>query len=310
MTERVKLRALSESERHRVLLQRRQDAAANASSRADAGERIRIDESCSWTMARRTTARRRSVTAWRWPTRRARASRAGSCRISSGIVQPNMGLSYARNAGAHAATRRDLCLHRQRLHGRSGLALLHGRHAAQRRLRRRRRAEHLAAGGRTGFRPRSPPRPAGRATCCSPMSWPSTSPAATWPFTAAAFESVGGFDHRISQGRRRRGLLLAAADQRRRHRVLPERDRLALPALHAPRLSQAAGRLRRSGSRCCVQAPHLFRPDRTGEMEGPDLRRAALYLALQQAGHLSRRLRPRPFSVHLPDAAERDRGLL
>ena len=122
-----------------------------------------------------------------------------------------MGLSYARNAGAARGARRNLRLHGQRLHGRSGLAVLHGRHAAQRRLRGRRRTEYLAAGGeldsgrgrrRAGrAEPRAAHRRRGRAH-----------PRLQHGLSSRGLRERRRLRHRVSQGRRRRGLLLAAAD--------------------------------------------------------------------------------------------------
>ena len=78
--------------------------------------------------------------------------------------------------------RRSARLHRLRLHGGSRLALLFDRHAAERRLRRRRRAERFAAGGkldpslrRCGAR-RPEPRAAhrySRGTHSRVVTWPS-----------------------------------------------------------------------------------------------------------------------------------------
>src|SRR5439155_21505369 len=49
----------------------------------------------------------------------------------------------------------------------------------------------------------------------------------------------------------------------------------------------------RSRIDAALQAPHLFRTNRHREMEGTDLRRAAVYMAAQSSADLSRRLRPR-----------------
>ena len=60
------------------------------------------------------------------------------------------------------------------------------------RPRRRRRAEHPAAGRRRGRRVRRERARAARSTCCSPTARPSTSPAATWRSASDALEAIGG----------------------------------------------------------------------------------------------------------------------
>ena len=100
------------------------------------------------------------------------------------VHQTNHGLSHARNHGAAVGQRRDFRLHRLRLHGRSRLALLFGRHAAERRLRRGGGAECFAAGAELGPGLRRGGAGRARATFCSPTPWPSTFRVVTWPFTA------------------------------------------------------------------------------------------------------------------------------
>ena len=58
-----------------------------------------------------------------------------------------------------------------------------------------------------------------------------------------------------------------------------------------------------------ISALGFLRPYRHGEVERPDLRRTALYLACQQADHLPWRLRRGAFPIHLPHPAIRDRSL-
>ena len=61
-----------------------------------------------------------------------------------------MGLSYARNVGAQTATGEIFAYTDGDCMADPGLALLSGRHPAQRTLRRGGRAEHLAAGRQLG----------------------------------------------------------------------------------------------------------------------------------------------------------------
>ncbi len=224
------------------------------------------------------------------------------------VIQPNMGLSYARNAGAHAATGEvfaytdsDCMADPDWLYYLVG-TLLSGE------LRGRRRAEYFAAGSELD---------SGRRLCGAGRAEPRAAHGCRGGahsrlqhgVSSLGFRQRGRVRSGVSQSRRRRRFLLAVADQWRRDRVQPERHRLALSAVHFAGFSQATGRLRRGGVDAALQASHLFRTDRAGEMEGANLRCTALYVAAESAGYLPRRLWPRAFPVDLPRAAERGRGV-
>ncbi len=93
-----------------------------------------------------------------------------------------MGLSYARNAGAHAATGdifaytdSDCMADPDWLYYMVG-TLTSGDYAGV-------GGPNISPPAENWIGRRSQRRPAARAMCCSPTSWPSTFPAATWPFT-------------------------------------------------------------------------------------------------------------------------------
>ncbi len=163
-----------------------------------------------------------------------------------------------------------------RLHGRSGLALLPGRHAAQRRLRGRRRAEYFAAGGELdpgrGLRragrtePRAAHRCGGRAHSrlqhgLSPLG----------------FRERGRLRYRVSQGRRRRGFLLAPADERRRHRLLARARSSGTTGASRSRRFASSRKATARRNRCCASSTSSFsgRPARRNGKGRSTARRAS-----------------------------------
>ena len=134
-------------------------------------------------------------------------------------------------------------------------------------------------------------------------------PGCNMAFHRAAFESVGGFDTEYRK---------AGDDVDFCWRLQTNGGVIAFSpsaiVWHYRRFTLQAFRKQQEGygeAESMLRFKHLifFGPTGTGEMEGPDLWRAALYLAAEPAGHLPRRLRAGSFPVDLSDAAERDRGV-
>jgi len=122
-----------------------------------------------------------------------------------------------------------------------------------------------------------------------------------------AFENIGGFDpeyHKAGDD-----VDFCWRVQQAGHAIQSHRCRLAPSAVHAARVSQTTGRLRRSRIASPLQAPDFLRPHRHGEMARPDLRHAAFQLVHQPADHLSRDFRRRIFPVDLSHTAIGCRGL-
>ena len=124
-------------------------------------------------------------------------------------------------------------------------------------------------------------------------------PGCNMAFHRAAFYSVGGFDPEYRKAGDDVDYCWRLQNNGGVIAFLAELDCLALPPLHAASLPQATGRLWRGGVDAALQASHFLRTHRYCEVEGPNLRRAAFHLAAQPADHLPRRLRARSLPVDL-----------
>ena len=198
-------------------------------------------------------------------------------RTSVTSSRPIMGLSYARNPGAAAAkgevfayTDCDCMADPDWLYYLIG-TLLSGDYAGV-------GGPNVSPPAVNWIQAASPPRPADRATCLLTDVVAEHIPGCNMAFYRWAFESVGGFDPEYRKAGDDVDFCWRLQQEGRVIAFSPTAHRLALPAFHAHRVSQAAGRLRRSGSDAALQAPDLLRPDRHREMERPNLRSAALQL--------------------------------
>src|SRR5213075_1381413 len=86
-------------------------------------------------------------------------------------------------------------------------------------------------------------------------------------------------------------------------------DRLAPSPLYAARISQATGRLWRSGIAFTVQTLDFFRSNGHGKVARTNLRHAAFQLVHQPADYLPWHFRRRIFSIDLPRPSIRSSGV-
>ena len=321
--------AVSEGERDRVQLQRRQDAQATASSRSmrciyPGFEIVLVDDGSkddsqaivrAWLERRR--ARFREVSSdevaaahhGQHPEARVEVYPvAGKLPGFVWIVQPNMGLSYARNAGAAAArgevfayTDSDCMADPDWLYYMVG-TLLSG--------------DYVGVGGPNI----SPPAvnwiqaavsaaPGGPSHVLLTDVVAEHIPGCNMAFHRAGVREHRRLRHRVSQGRRRRGFLLAPADERRRHRVQP-----GAIVWHYRRFTLTAFRKQQEGygeAESMLRFKHLifFGPTGTAKWKGQIygaprfnwfFNRPIIYHGVFGHG---------PVSVDLSRAAERARGL-